>query len=82
MHGIVDAVRRALAYFGLDGTPARQDWVYASIETLPPILVAPLVVWLDGVGGLAGTMLGLAYAGFAIVVWGLLVRRLAPWYRR
>jgi hypothetical protein len=74
-------MRKALAYFGLDGSSTRQDWGRASVEVLPPIVVSTLVAWLDGIGGLAGWAVWALCSVLAWVLWWPLIVRLAPWRR-
>jgi len=74
-------VRKALAYFGLDGSATWQDWARAACEVLPPLVVSAVLTALAGAGGLAGWALWLLFAVVAWVVWLPIVRWLAPWRR-
>jgi len=74
-------MRKALAYFGLDGSATRLDWLRSAVEVVPPLVVAVLADRLDGVGGLAGWGLGALYFVVALTVWWLLVVQRAPWRR-
>ena len=74
-------MRKALAYFGLDGSATRIDWVHAAVEVLPPIVVAALVGHLDGVGGALGWGLQVVYLAVAWIAWSQLVLLFAPWRR-
>ncbi len=74
--------QRLRAYFGLDGRARREDWLHAAIETLPPVVAMSAGGRLDGVGGLLGYALEIAYGTLAILIWLPLVARVAPWRRK
>lgn len=78
---IICAMRKALAYFGLDGSATRMDWLHAAVEVLPPFVVAALVGHLDGVDGVLGWGLQMVYLAVAWIAWSQLVLLFAPWKR-
>ena len=80
--GSIRPVRRALAYFGLDGSGTRQDWVRAAVEAAPPLVMATVAAELDGVEGVESYGLWLVYGVVAWTAWLALVVRFAPWLRK
>jgi hypothetical protein len=74
-------VRKALPYFGLDGSATRKDSAHAGVEVLPPSILAAVAAGLDGVDGVVGWGRGVVYLMVAFAVWSLLVFRFAPWRR-
>jgi len=80
--GSIRSVRRALAYFGLDGFVPRQEWVHATVEAAPPLVMATVAAELDGVEGVESYGLWLVYVAAGWTAWSLLVARFAPWLRK
>ena len=80
--GSIRPVRRALAYFGLDGFVPRQEWVPATVEAAPPLVMATVAAELDGVEGVESYGLWLVDVAAGWTAWSLLVARFAPWLRK